>query len=368
MINRLRDLRRRIDQWPRLLRPEVGLVIVAPLVGLLVFTVVVRGGLGSFPIQNLVLYQGNQAYFSLVSMALYYLKHRNNILGVSGAIFIGLLTSVPIIYYLIALNGSPRSVLISLIFAFASIATIVNIAIGKRRQFLWFQLAASAILPLSIIANRYLFAIAITGVAIYVYVNVRHHIGRFGMFSFPELGWSAGLALLTQAPLVTFPVCDNLLTKLIDHKQYLTYILAFKYSAGCINLIFSYFQYRVLFGNEDEAVTINPLHIAAVVILSFAGLWVAQWSLVPMVVLLVYALNISSLYVRNMIRKQTRWTHAVYGMVAISLYAITLTRSPSWLSHQGTFLFLLTACVCLPPILMWAETLVQGSFARSQTL
>lgn len=342
---------------------DVSSIALIQLVGLLAFTIVVRGPWTAEVAPRLPLYQGLMGYFSLISFGFTYREGRERVWGNRIIPVLFLMTALPVLVYL-RIGVRPITLLLMTLAIFlATTICYANLVLGEKRKYLLSLALTSAALPASMLLGDRLLALACLAVAIALYVRLWSNRASFGRYSFADGGAGLLKSLVLQSPLFLLPFLDFMVVDRIGPANYVTYVLFSKYIVGIFNFLFSYSQFKLAFAGEGADGDSLVVHLAVIIPLAIA-LSFAQstWAFALAIGCLAYGTNISSLLIRRRLLSGVSARMALAGPAAIGAYYVSLRLFDGPIrAHRGIFVALMLVFIAVTSV----SGLVSGASLRS---
>lgn len=333
------------------------LVVLTPIIGLISFTVIVKGSWSDQLVITLPLYQGLSAYFSLIALGFSYIPSRKNILGKKIIPLILGTIGLPVVFYIC--NGiQPGFVIpfVAILFLVTAIS-FINLTLGCRRTYLIFQCLVSASLPICMVLEKVYLLIICLLLFAFLFFKVYKRRNLFGSYSYSDGGLGHAKSLLIQSPLFLLPFFDILIVQKIGQANYENYAVINKYITGFFNLLFSYSQFRLLFGGGgvNSKVFVTSLVVLTPFVLSLS-LYQNTWSFMLSIALLSLSMNISSLLIRKMLLDGISVHFSMLGPLSIAIYyGALIILDENIKDNNGLFIALMFIAVTFPILIKFAS-------------
>lgn len=334
---------------------EMLFIVGTPIIGVAIFTFVIKGPWSNRTLSALPVYQGLLAYFSLITLGFSYTKSRRKILGIKIIPIVFSIILLPILFYVgNGANFKLVAAFVMLLFLVSAIS-FIKLTLNNRRSYRVFQLIASAGLPVCIVLDiEFTFAFCIVLLyilALDIYRNVRY----FEDYNYFDGGMESLKSISIQAPLLMLQFFDIVLIDIIGNSKYQNYTLIMKYAAGIFNLIFSYAQFKLLFGHVMFNVKIFRFVLMAIgLALGILSFYQDEQIFFFMVAFLPLGTNISSLLIRNTLMTGITIRFALVGPLAVALYYLSLIFFGAYIEiNPSIFIFLMFAAVSFPVYICW---------------
>jgi len=328
------------------------LTILPPLLGVVLFTYIIKySGIKAVPLR-IPLFQGLSAYFSLILLGFTYIKNRQNVIGYKIVIILFLIMLFPILFYVY--NGLKLDITVIFVVLqfFASIILYLTIVRGKMIQYLLFACVNSIVMPLSLALNEIALVIlcfCLIIIFIYLFLYNRH---KFGHFNFEDSGLNVIKSIFFQSPLIILPFFDFKIAEIIGRESYSNYVLYYKYINGIIVLLFSYKQLNLTFSGElSKKKRIIFELIFILFALFFCILLGNIYSLLISIALYSIGVNLCSLLIRNALLSGVPFYYTLIGFFSTIIYSITIFNCGSFISLSNSLFIVLMFISTLIPAL-----------------
>ncbi len=334
---------------------EILIAIVTPVIGVAIFTFVIKGPWSSHTLPALPIYQGLLAYFSLITLGFSYTKNRRNIIGIKFIPVIFAIIIFPILFY--AGNGVDTKLIMAFVMLFFLVSSIsfIKLSLKNSSGYLTYQLFVSACLPFSIVLDVEIIYIICLFLFFILVVSIYQNVKNFESYNYSVSGLEPIKSILIQAPLLILPFFDILIINVIGNSRYENYVIINKYTTGIFNLIFAYAQFKLLFGHTLFNFKLLSFGLVAlglsVVILS---LYHDERLLFLLISILSLGVNISSLLIRNILLTGITIGFALVGPAAVALYYFSFIFLSAYIeTNTGIFILLMFATISFPVCVRW---------------
>jgi hypothetical protein len=338
-----------------------GLTFIPPLLGILIFTYLVKfSGFDAVP-QRIALYQGLSAYFSLVLLGFTYVKNRNKITGIKIIPVILVLVAFPTIFYIYHGIDIMLTALFVCIMFLSSMISYFMLIKNKIHDYLLYTIVASIILPFCLAVNTFVLILVVIGmfvVLIYLAMAIRQDLQSF---DFSESGLNIIKSLLLQSPLIMMPFFDFKIAELIGLEKYTNYVLLYKYINGIIAVLFSFVQLNLMFSGELKKMKTIISSLLLIIIFSTISLFVDNLIIFAfMIGLYSFGVNLSSLIIRSKLMNGVRFASTYSGAFFVLCYFISLDLFKNQIhDNSNYFILFMTIFTILPSFLILAFNKVQ---------
>jgi hypothetical protein len=343
-----------------IMRSDAALIALSQSIGLLAFLYVVSGAEDK-TIRLMSLYVACQAASAFMLLAIQFSKSRASVLS---PMFLILLAVYYFVVYSVFAGSTGNTVLFELltvaVFPLVNASQLFATALDRYRILLIFQVLFSALLPLVVLSPIVVFftvfSISVLGFRIlFTSQNI-----KFGIFEVRDAKMWA-YSLLMQAPYVFYPILDPLLANRLDLEVYGLYLIYTKISFGLMNFAFSFFQFKVIKG-EQLQLQLVPVAIVIILVVSFVMFyWAAPFYI--LVLLLAVAVNLGSLFVRSKIGTEWSLFNVCISILCITMYFLFVYFAPNSIfeSYGPSFLIVLLVTVSMPVIYIGLKDAIRSS-------
>lgn len=330
------------------------MTFIPPLLGILMFTFIVKFSGSSEVASRLPMYQGVTSYFSLILIGFTYIKDRYAIRGRTMAYFCMMVVLLPfIIYGFLYKNILLIAVLIVLTF---SSSIILYLLLLKKNvlSYLIYSIFHSVILPLFLILNVWL----ILGIVIILLLYTRYlysQIEDLQLFTLKNQVISVLTSILLHSPFISLPFFDYFIQLSIGDERYSQYVLLQKYINGAITLLFSYTQMKLMFSGNLQKVRLISWVLCVTLLLSFFGLWYQHtvWIYGFMIGLCSLGVNFSSLLIRSKLIQGIGLKYGFVGLFFVLVYVFCIKFFSVEISENANvFIFFMTIFTVIPGLFM----------------
>lgn len=322
-----------------------GLTFLPPLLGVIIFTYLVKySGFNSVP-KRIPVYQGLTAYFSLILLGFTYIKNRYNVFGKKIIPIIIVIILFPISFY--AFNAADITFILLFVFIqfFTFAINYIALIKGNVNNYLLLGCFNSVVLPFCLAVNDFsLFVICMVLLVLFVclFIPIKN---KLGLFSYSENGVNIVKSFLLQSPLIILPFFDFKIAELIGAEKYSNYVLLFKYINGFIAVMFSYKQLNLTFSGDllkKQMIVYQMIVILAVLIIcsTFGNNYVFALS----IALFSYGINLSSLLIRKALLDGVPLRFTIIGLASVLAYILLIYNCGVLISTTNsafiTFMFM----------------------------
>lgn len=303
------------------------LTYMPPILGVVVFTYIIKySGFESVP-KRIPFYQGATAYFSLILLGFTYIKNRQNIFGTKIIPLLVIILIIPIVIYTYKSVDITFTILFIFIQFFTSIIIYITIIKGSMNKYLILGCFNSIVLPVCLAVNELFLLLICVGLLIlflYLLLPLRH---KLGSFNYSENGLDVIKSIFLQSPLIILPFFDFKIAELIGIEKYSNYVLIFKYINGFIVLLFSYKQLNLTFSNDlTKKHRIVYQLISVLILLIICSIFNNYYIFAFAIALFSYGINLSSLLIRKALLDGTSFYLSTIGLISVFLYILLIYK------------------------------------------
>lgn len=326
------------------------MTFIPPLIGVIIFSYLVKFSNNDLVPKRLPIYQGVSSYFSLLLTGFSYINERKAVKGKNIINILIFLTLLPIFFYYSALIDKSVIILVVLICFFSSMIQYFLLLKGNIFFYLFYSIINSIILPLCLILENISFFIVLILLVcflLFLYFKIKDELS---FFSAEIEGIGVLNSILFHSPFIILPFFDYKIQALIGMKHYENYVLLNKYINGFITLLFSYVQLTLVFTKELKKFDIIINSLVIIVFFSIICMFIqSNISFVILIFLYSLAVNLSSLVIRSKLMKGVSFLHALQGFIFVVIYFVCLNIFKINISknHQ-IFIFLMIVFTVLP--------------------
>ncbi len=336
---------------PRLLKL---MTFVPPLLGIIVFSYIVKFSNNILIPDRLPLYQGITSYFSLILIGFTYIKSRYSIDGIKIILPLLLIIILPLIgYYLAKVNIVVTIFIVAISFLSSAILYLLLIK-NMMFYYLVFSIVNSVILPMTLIAGYDIFfflVIFFLVIFCLIYKQVRPTLT---MFNYLNSGRDVLSSIFLHSPYILLPFFDFIIQKALGKVDYNNYVLFSKYINGGITLMFSYKQLNLMFSGELKRMNLIVVMLFSIMFVSTVIVFFDnRYIFVFMIALYSLGVNLSSLIIRSKLMRGIDFYHSMIGLVFVSIYfSCIYVFKDSIRYNKNLFVFFMSSFTIIPSLLL----------------
>lgn len=335
------------------------LTFVPPILGILVFTYVVKFTSNNEVSERLPIYQGISAYFSLILIGFSYMKKRKGVIGYKFLFFLLIIFLIPIAFYLkVGFSSIFLITLITLTIFLSSISLFLFII--KNNKFLYLLLSCfnSIFLPFILILDLRLLSFF---VFFYLLINIfvlKNLYVELENFKFTDSGLDFFKSILLQSPFLLLPFFDYKISELIGSQNYTNYVLYLKYINGAITVLFAYNQLELVFSGKLKHTLQIIIVLLIILTVSLTSTLLNSYLIfILLITLYSFGLNLSSLVVRKFLLTGLSLRLSIIGISFVLIYFILINILGSLIqTNNNIFISLMITCIILPTLLCYKLT------------
>lgn len=325
-----------------------GLTFLPPVLGIMVFSYIVK--FSNFPTvhDRLPLYQGITSYFSLILIGFTYIRNRSAVGGKKIMVPLLLILFLPVIFYYFV----GADFLIALFFCLASFlnTVVLYLLLLKQRMIYYviYSAANSVTLPLILIFNIVwlgVFIILMFVMLIYILQTLKDKIAKF---HFSESGFDILKSILLHSPFLILPFFDFKIQQILGESNYSNYVLLNKYINGGITVLFSYQQLSLIFTQNLEKIKqILVILMGILLISSLLHFFNNRYIFAVMLALFSLGVNLSSLVIRNKLMQGVSFLLPIIGVFFVLIYFLGISILGEKIHNNPNIFVLLMTCVTI---------------------
>jgi len=310
-----------------------GLTFLPPLLGIIIFTYILKFS-GFEQVQlRLPLFQGLTSYFSLIFLGFTYIKNRHKIIGIKIIPLLILIFVFPILYYIYNGLDTILTLVLAIILFLNSITSYILLTKNNRKNYLYYLILLAILLPLCLVLNVLILLFIVIIIVIILFSVIIPQWKNFESFEYSENGLNIVKSLLLQSPLIILPFFDFKIAELIGPVNYSNYVLMFKYINGFIVLLFSFKQLNLIFdGSLAKQDRIVYQLITTLLILVICSFFEGYFLFAISVGLLSLGLNLSSLLIRKELLNGISFRHSLIGLFFVLFYLTVINEFGSFIT------------------------------------
>lgn len=343
----------KIDKYNKFLIKVM--TMMPPLLGVLVFSYVVKFSGVDSVIQRLPVFQGVTSFFSLMLIGFTYIRNRNAITGRKILPMLFFMLVFPILGYYFAEMEMEFTVLMALVSFISSCILYLLLLLGRVFYYLLYSIVNSVLMPMMLIIHEYIIVlvfIILLILAFRIYKKIK--IG-LELFQFENEGLDVLKSIFLHSSLLILPFFDYIIQHTIGEESYENYVLLYKYLNGGVTLLFSYKQLNLMFSKNLDGMNWILKILFVIILLSFFGIFYQNFVIFAlMIALFSLGVNFSSLIVRNQLMKGVGFLFSLIGLVFVGGYFVGLhVFKQSIESNPQLFLLMMVLSTVLPSVMLF---------------
>lgn len=330
---------------------EQFLIASGQLLGLISFYVIVVGAKPE-TVKLMSLYVSAQAASAFILLAIQFSSKRESVLSFQ---FIGFL----IIYFLfifLCFRGFSGSNIINefitvAVFLIVCCIQLIVTALKQYKLLLSLQILFAVLLPFVVL---YPLVVMLFLTALFAFISV--HLKLYSIFQSPSFSFvdvkSWGYSIGMQSPFILYPLFDPILSDRVNIEVYGNYLIYGKLIFGVSNFCFSFFQFKLIKGENLDLNKI-PYFIIFIIFVSFL---LIQFK-IPLyinVLFLALIINTGSLFVRSSL-DHCRVPHLLVSAWSVIMYLGGLLYFPDrfFKNENAYFILFLIICISISVLAVW---------------
>ncbi|WP_210151337.1 hypothetical protein [Chryseobacterium scophthalmum] len=330
------------------------MTFVPPFFGIVFFSYIVKFSNNTNVSERLPIYQGISSYYSLILIGFTYIKNRNAIDGKKITLPLLFILLLPLVGYYFAHVNIVITLLLLIVSFLSSIILYLLLVKKKMFYYLLFSIINSILLPITLLANYYVFVFLIVfllGIFFCTYNWVKADLVPF---DYKEAGAGILSSIFLHSPYILLPFFDFIIRSAIGVNEYNNYVLLNKYINGGITLLFSYKQLSLMFSGELKK--INIIIITLINILLFSALGLLFDNLIIFAIMIgLYSLgvNLSSLIIRSKLMEGGYFGLSIIGVIFTGLYVACIFLFKNLIKdNNNMFVFFMTMFTIIPSFIL----------------
>ena len=331
------------------------LLYVTPVLGIIVFTLVMTYFRNNLLEERLAYFQGVSSFFSVSIIALQYNFKRDSIGGKFIFFYFGFVVfSILCFYFNSEIKQFNYIISLSLIFSASSALSIYKLYKKEGQGFLLVLLFNSIFIPLTLLTPNILLNCLALLLLIFVYnVWSRNSSDKRADNNNFDILISMLNSFFIHLPFLLFPVFEYRIQNLIKSDLYINYVITYKWANGLIVFLFSKIQYSILVhkqSTQDNLVNYAYIILPIIFIFSFSKNF---YALILIVISLSIGINIISIEARKEIfSSKVNYPYIICSILAFAVYIIFIHFFSNLIQiYPYIFISWVYLSICIPFII-----------------